>query len=1076
MSQPSTLAKTSRPSLAGVLARDRLFSVLDPCRRSSAVWVYGPPGCGKTTLVASYLGERQPDSRWYQIDAGDSDVATFFYYMARGMGDAAGADRPDLPDLPLFTAEYHDELPMFARHYFQTLYASLEAPFVLVLDNYQEAATQSALHRVVLEAVSEMPPEGSLIVLSRTEPPSSMARLRANREIEVVGWSALRLTREESDSIIDEWGESFSEWAREQIYEKTVGWAAGLILMLDQATADGHVQDIPALASEQLIFDYLAGEIFDNFDRPTRELLLRTAFLGEMTAEIAASVTGEPRAAEILAHLHRNYHLVASRPGDGAPVYQYHPLLSDFLRSRASASLEPDERHDLRRRACALLEAAGAIDDVVALLRDEDHPQELARVILEHAPEMLRLGRAETLDQWLEELPTDVLSDDPWFFYWRAACRFYTAPRDSRRLYERAFELFAALDQPDRRGMLLTCSGAMDAMIYELDDLSLLDPWITRASDLLDEASESQWPAVQARATVSLFISLVFRQPDHAQLSIWAGRAHESLPAIEDGNARLTAQLLIAITLNYTGSFARVRQFIAAMQKACRSPHVSPLAVKVLRDVESMYYMLTADHDRCLQAVYDGLETGRTSGVRLWSYHLLLNGAAGALAAGDLDTAEDLLGQLREFQESARRLDLCTYHYYSAWLAMLRGDPVTAFQQQKRAFELSIEVGCPFYEVLCRLAMAHVLFELGDERRAFAHLRRSRAIGRDIKNHYLEFSGLMMFAYIALRAGRRHQARNSLQRALECGRENGFNHFLWWQPEVLAKLCAWALEERIEVDYVRSLIRDRELMPEPAPVGVREWPWRFQIYTFDHFEVLKDGKRLGVQAKLQKKPVELLKALVGFGADNVQESRLAQSMWPRIDADSAHGSLTTTLHRLRKLVGEDRIIGLRHGRLSLDASLCWLDLRAFEWLTGEIDQHVRGRWRELEVSTVENLAERLLDIYRGPFMGSEGEHSRYVSMRGRLRNKFLRSLGELARFWEERDDWEHAALCFERGIDVDPTAEGLYRHLMICHRELDRNAEAVDVYDRLRSTLRAERDIDPSPETTSIYKALIERL
>ena len=194
---------------------------------------------------------------------------------------------------------------------------------------------------------------------------------------------------------------------------------------------------------------------------------------------------------------------------------------------------------------------------------------------------MLRLGRAETLDQWLEELPTDVLSDDPWFFYWRAACRFYTAPRDSRRLYERAFELFAALDQPDRRGMLLTCSGAMDAMIYELDDLSLLDPWITRASDLLDEASESQWPAVQARATVSLFISLVFRQPDHAQLSIWAGRAHESLPAIEDGNARLTAQLLIAITLNYTGSFARVRQFIAAMQKACRSPHVSPLAVKV---------------------------------------------------------------------------------------------------------------------------------------------------------------------------------------------------------------------------------------------------------------------------------------------------------------------------------------------------------------------------------------------------------------------------------------------------------------------------------------------------------------
>ena len=104
-----------------------------------------------------------------------------------------------------------------------------------------------------------MPPEGCLVVLSRSDPPASMARLRANRELEVVGWSELRLTRKESDAIIDQWDDRFSDFAREQLYDKTQGWAASLILMLDQAATDGHVAELPELSSEQLIFDYLAG-------------------------------------------------------------------------------------------------------------------------------------------------------------------------------------------------------------------------------------------------------------------------------------------------------------------------------------------------------------------------------------------------------------------------------------------------------------------------------------------------------------------------------------------------------------------------------------------------------------------------------------------------------------------------------------------------------------------------------------------------------------------------------------------------------------------------------------------------
>ena len=214
MSLNPGLAKTSHPKLNEVLARERLFNLLDKRRRSSGVWIKAGAGCGKTTLVGSYLSARGLDSRWYRLDSRDSDVATFFYYLSRGEGDKYS------PQLPAFAPEYYDELPGFARRFFRILFEAASPSFVLVLDDYHEISPQSPLHEVVESAITETPLGVCVIVISRSEPPPSMARLRANRKIEVVGWEDLRLTRQESDAIIDKWDASCSEIARELLYEK----------------------------------------------------------------------------------------------------------------------------------------------------------------------------------------------------------------------------------------------------------------------------------------------------------------------------------------------------------------------------------------------------------------------------------------------------------------------------------------------------------------------------------------------------------------------------------------------------------------------------------------------------------------------------------------------------------------------------------------------------------------------------------------------------------------------------------------------------------------------------------------
>ena len=323
-------------------------------------------------------------------------------------------------------------------------------------------------------------------------------------------------------------------------------------------------------------------------------------------------------------------------------------------------------------------------------------------------------------------------------------------------------------------------------------------------------------------------------------------------------------------------------------------------------------------------------------------------------------------------------------------------------------------------------------FEVGDERKGAAQLRQVHSAAREIKNRLLEFMGLVAYAQVALEHGRERSGLNSLRYALALGREYNYTHFLWWRPSVMARLCIYALEAGIEVEYVRDLIRKRNLVPETSPATVKDWPWSFNIFTLGQFRLLQEDKPLTFSGRAQRRPMELLKALIAFGGREVSEERLTEALWPRIDGDSAHRSFTTTLHRLRKLLGEDKAIILREGRLTLDDRYCWVDTWALEQVLTEINNLFGGSGTDIKPETVTNLADKALALYEGPFMDREADQSWYLSARERLRNKFLRAVGELARYWEETGQRERAVEYYQKGLEADNVAEGLYRHLMIC--------------------------------------------
>lgn len=1040
--EAAAISKLCLPRCTAVIERQRLIDRI--AGAGPVVWIAAPPGAGKTTLVASFAGRGQRAVLWYRIDGGDTDPAAFFYFM----GQAAAAATKRRAALPLLTPEYLADLPGFARRYFRTLYESLPTDSLLVFDNYHEIDAAPAFHAIMREALDEVPVGFKVLVASRTAPPSSLARLAANGQLDRLGWDDLRLTPEETLALA---GDGCSAEAAWHIHEQSGGWMAGAILLQRHGAGPA-----PALRSRQTVFDYFIGEIFARMPAPLRELLVATAFFPDFTVAMALAAGQPADAAAMLDDLCRQ-HCFIDASGELETSYRYHDLFREFLRAQAGG--DAPARRDAAART---LLACGRAAEAVPLLLENGDGEAAAGAILAQAQSLVGQGRWRTLADWIDALPEDLWRGIPWLTFWRGIAELPARPLRARAMIEQAFAGFAAAG--DRTGQLLAATAAIEVNYLEYADFSVLDRWLAELEGLGGARAEFPSVEIEVRALTGMLAALYMRQPANPLGQVLVDRLEILLErGIEPNLEGMAITFMLWFSI-WVGDFAQARRLHADAGRLLAEGGLTPLNDIMLRSVKGHGEGFLGDGEGA-GAVFDtaeeiahrhGFASARTGFVLPMQIyrHLMF---------GDLARAGERIAAT-EKQPFSGPMNASQVEFSRSWLALLAGNAPRAAEHARLAAGLAERSGSFIAKACTHSAWALALVRMGDLAEARRQLATARSFLEGLEAGIVPFHLLLVEAWLTLRTGDPAACHPALRRAFAQGAAQGYASTMQWLPGMMAELCAEALRAGIEPDYARWLIRKRRLAPPTTDLA--DWPWPLEIRTLGGFSVLSDGEPLAFSRKAPKKPITLLKAIVAFGGRDVAESRLIDALWP--DGEAADEALAINLHRLRKLLGNADAIRVHGGRIGLDPDICRVDAWSFERLA---DRAAAGE----PLDACLHRSQQLLALYRGNFLADDGNAPWTVSMRERLRMKFVRHVATTADRLCRAKECRHVVDACQRGIDTDDLIESFYQQLMRCHLCLGNVAEGLATYRRLKQTLSLILGIAPAAASERLHSELLDR-
>ncbi len=648
-----------RPS---VVRRPRLTTRLDEAARGRLVLVSAPAGFGKTTVLSEWMatagGGADAGVAWLSLDAADSDLMRFLFYLVTAVGTVAPQVSEELvaglrsPQPPAAEVVLTDLINAVARS---------PRDVVVVLDDFH-AVDSAQVDQAVAFLVERGPAQLHVVIAGREDPRLPLARWRAGGVLSEVRAEELRFTTAETATFLssvmglDLRGEEVGALA-----ERTEGWIAGLQLaaLSLQRGADPAEAVRRFTGSHRYVFDYLVDEVLAHRSQDERLFLLQTSILEKLDGDLCDAVTGQRDGGQVLERLDRGNVFVVALD-DQRRWYRYHHLFADVLRARLNAEF-PDQVEGLHRRASDWFDAAQMPVEAIGhalSAGDLDRAAEL----LERAGEAVdRSSRAGT---WLSQarvLPDGLIRARPALAVWYAYALLGTGDLEAAASYLADAEGLMAGpgSDPPPDGGPFPSDG----------DRALLGRIAVARAYLAASLGDSAGAVVQARQALALLPSGDAARRDQATAllgmaclaegdlqeadRVFTGYSQRLLAAGSVSDA-ITAMCLVVDIRPILGHLRSAEDAVAAMASAESELPTSPCpeAADLYRAWAELD-LARGDLVAASEHLYRSSELGQLRVMPVWAYRWHVAKARLRLAHGDPRGALDLL-------EEAQRLYIRT--------------------------------------------------------------------------------------------------------------------------------------------------------------------------------------------------------------------------------------------------------------------------------------------------------------------------------------------------------------------------------------------------------------------------------
>ena len=411
---------------SSLVRRDRLLEELDNGLSRAGeqgferrlTLVSAPAGYGKSTLVGSWLANRERVA-WLSLDEGEDDPVRFWFYLVsalreqeREIGKAALAALGSSP-LALKELEQASFFGKEALIFLLNDLFELESPLLLVLDDYHYIQDEH-IHRGITFLVENMPQAFHLVISTRSDPPVALARWKIKGWMNQFRQNDLRFTPGEGKAYFER--SHYLDLSQEEaasLVERTEGWISGL-----QIAAMALARKEPGEKEEfirnfaggnRYLGEYFAEEIIDRQPLYLQEFLYKTSILSYLSPSLCQELTGRKDAGEILKEL-ENRNLFVFPWGEKGLWYRYHALFRELLQYRLHDAYGK-EISALHTRASRWLESNGYTSPAIEhALKAGDFSQ--AVTLLDgYAENLFNRGEQKNLFKWMQVIPEEYLQE-----------------------------------------------------------------------------------------------------------------------------------------------------------------------------------------------------------------------------------------------------------------------------------------------------------------------------------------------------------------------------------------------------------------------------------------------------------------------------------------------------------------------------------------------------------------------------------------------------------------------------------------------------------------------------------------